>query len=76
VTFTATVQPQFTGTVPKGMIMFKNGHAKLGSFMLTDGTAALTTTTLSEGTDSITAVYNGSASFSGSTSPVLSEVVN
>jgi uncharacterized repeat protein (TIGR03803 family) len=76
VTFTATVQPQFTGTVPKGMIMFKNGHAKLGSVMLTDGTAALTTTTLSEGTDSITAVYNGSASFSGSTSPVLSEVVN
>ena len=40
------------------------------------GVATLTTTTLVVGTQSITAVYNGSTSFSGSTSSALSQVVN
>jgi hypothetical protein len=38
--------------------------------------ATLTTTALGVGTDSITVVYDGSASFSGSTSSVLAQVVN
>jgi hypothetical protein len=38
--------------------------------------ATLTTTALGVGTHSITAVYDGNASFSGSTSSVLAQVVN
>jgi hypothetical protein len=47
----------------------------LHSFDSTDGSEPIAG--LIQGTtDSITAVYNGSGSFSGSTSPVLSEAVN
>jgi uncharacterized repeat protein (TIGR03803 family) len=75
VTFTATVAPEFSGT-PKGTVKFKNRNATLGSATLTDDVATLTTTALGVGTHSITAVYDGNASFSGSTSSVLAQVVN
>jgi Bacterial Ig-like domain (group 3) len=74
VTFTATVAPQFGGT-PAGKITFKNGTATLGTVTLAGGVATFATTSLSVGTKSITAVYNGSASFSSSTSAILSQVV-
>jgi hypothetical protein len=40
------------------------------------GHATFTTSTLAVGSRSITAVYGGSASFNGSTSPVLTQTVN
>jgi hypothetical protein len=75
VTLTATVTPQYSGT-PAGKVIFKNGAASLGTAALSDGVATLATATLSIGSRSISAVYDGSASFAGSTSPVLSQSVD
>jgi hypothetical protein len=74
VAFTATVLSEFTG-IPVNAVTFKNGSATLGKVTLVSGAATLTTTTLSTGTKSITAVYDGSTDFAGSTSPVLSQIV-
>jgi len=76
VTFTATVTPTYGGA-PTGTVIFKNGTATLGTGTLnTAHQAQFSTSTLAVGTHSITAVYAGSANFSGSTSAVLKEVVN
>jgi hypothetical protein len=75
VTFTAMVKPQFSGT-PTGTVTFKNGTATLATVALSGGIAKFTTSTLTAGTHSITAVYGGDVTFLGSTSPVLSQVVN
>jgi phospholipase C len=74
VTFTATVSAM--SGMPTGNVTFKNGTTALGTVALTGGVATLTTSALSVGTDSITAVYKGSTAFSGSTSSVLSQVVD
>jgi large repetitive protein len=71
VTFTATVTSGATGTVT-----FKSRGATLAIVPLTGNAASLSTSTLAAGTDSITALYSGDATFAGSTSPVLKQVVN
>src|SRR3989441_759779 len=74
VTFTATVSGS---GVPTGAVTFMDGTTTLGSASLNaSGQATLTTSLLAAGTHSITAVYGGDSSFNGSTSPVLSQVVN
>jgi hypothetical protein len=78
VTFTATVTATPPGSgVPTGTVTFKNGATTLGTGTL-DGTGhvTFTTSTLAVGSASITAVYGGSANFSGSTSPILTQTVN
>jgi len=76
VMFTATVVPQFSGT-PQGKVKFMNGAKALGTVTLAGGMATLSKAFLGAGTKPITAVYfSGSADFSGSTSPGLSQVVN
>jgi len=75
VTFTATVESTTTGT-PTGTVTFKNGGATLGTRTLSGGEARYTTSTLAVGSHSITAVYGGSTSYSGSTSPPLTQKVN
>ncbi len=75
VTFTATVTPQSSGTVT-GNVVFYSGSTNLGDVPLSGGVASLTTSTLSGGTDSITARYTGTTDFAGSSSSVLSEVVD
>lgn len=75
VTFTATVTPQYSGT-PTGNVFFYNGSEKLGGVSLSSGAASYTATNLPIGTDTITAVYNGSSSFTGSTSNPVEQVVN
>jgi len=74
VTFTARVSAS-SGT-PTGKVTFKSASADLGTVTLVGGVASLSTTALGAGTRSITAVYDGSAAFAGSTSAVLSQVVN
>jgi poly(hydroxyalkanoate) depolymerase family esterase len=74
VTFTASVTPEFGGTVT-GKVAFYNGSTKLRTVSLSSGVASYTTTKLPSGTDPITAVYNGSSSFTTSTSGALSQVV-
>jgi uncharacterized repeat protein (TIGR03803 family) len=75
VTFTASVAPQFSGT-PTGTVTFNNGSTKLGTVPLSGGVASYTTTNLAVGTEPITASYNGSSSFTTSTSGALSQAVN
>ncbi len=74
VTFTSGVSS--LGGTPTGTVTFVDGTTALGTSTLSgSGIATFSISTLSVGTHSITAVYNGSADFSGSTSPVLSQVV-
>ncbi len=72
VIFTATV----TGSSPTGSVEFFDGAASLGSAALSGGTGNFSTSALTAGSHSITAVYSGDGGNAGSTSPVLTQVVN
>jgi hypothetical protein len=71
-TLTATVSP-LTAT---GTVSFYSGLAGLGKIGLVSGIATLTISTLPAGIVSLTAVYNGDASNSPSTSPIVNTIVN
>ncbi|MFE2853708.1 Ig-like domain repeat protein [Streptomyces lavendulae] len=74
VTFTATVTG--TGPTPTGTVTFKDGATVLGNDTLdSNGQATFTTSALAVGTHPITAEYGGDATFTTSTSPVLSQFV-
>ena len=78
VTFTAsvTVNAQGSGT-PTGNVTFYDGSTALGTVALdSSGHAAYATSSLTAGSHSITASYGGDANFAGSTSTVLTQVVN
>jgi uncharacterized repeat protein (TIGR01451 family) len=76
VTFTATVSTTQGGT-PTGTVNFKNGNANLASTTLNaSGVASVTTAALTVGTHSITAIYTGTTTYAGSTSPALTQTVN
>ena len=74
VTFTASVTPQFSGTV-KGTVTFYDGTTALKTVAVSGGLAKFTTSTLTSGTHNIMATYNGSTSFTGS-SASLTQTVN
>jgi Bacterial Ig-like domain (group 3)/Beta-propeller repeat len=74
VTFTASVAPQFSGTV-EGSVTFYDGTTALKTVALSGGVAKFTTSALTSGAHSITATYNGSTSFTGS-SASLTQTVN
>jgi Bacterial Ig-like domain (group 3) len=74
VIFTASVSPQFSGT-PTGSVVFKDGTKTLKTVALSGGVASYTTSTLTSGTHNITATYNGSTSFIGS-SDSLTQTMN
>jgi hypothetical protein len=78
VTFSATATTTSPGTgIPTGTVTFKDGATTLGTGPL-DGTgaASYTTSSLSFGSHDITAVYGGDANNIGSTSSIVSQVVN
>ena len=75
VKFTATVKASTSGT-PTGTVTFKDGTSTLGSSALASGTAVFSTNKLAKGKHSITAVYGGSSSYLGGTSPVVMQTVN
>ncbi len=75
VTFTATVTSQYGG-VATGSVTFYSGTQTLGTSTLSANRTTLSTTFSTAGTYSITAKYNGDASNTGSTSSVLSQVIN
>ncbi len=74
VTFTASVTPQFGGTV-KGSVTFYDGATALKTVALSGGVAKFTTSTLTSGSHNMTATYNGSGNFTGS-SASLTQTVN
>jgi Big-like domain-containing protein len=73
VNFTATVTPQFIGTVT-GNVTFYDGTTLLKAVWLSGGTAKFTTSHLGAGQHTITATYNGNASFSGRLAPLTQTV--
>jgi hypothetical protein len=76
VTFTATVTPVSPGAgTPTGTVTFYDDTASLGTGTLSSREATFSTSSLSTGTHSITAVYDGDTNFTGSTSSILSQVV-
>jgi hypothetical protein len=82
-TFTATVTPNNGQTTPIGTVTFKDGTTVLGTGTLDDAGEAqftpATNTTLAVGHHPISAVYQGDAvpaNWSGSTSPVIDQVVS
>jgi uncharacterized repeat protein (TIGR03803 family) len=76
VKFTATVTSPTTK--PTGSVTFKDGTTVLGTATVAAGSgkASFSTSSLGTGSHNITAVYGGNANVSGSTSPVLVQVVN
>jgi Bacterial Ig-like domain (group 3) len=74
VTFTATVNTAGPGT-PTGTLFFYDGATLLGRVEL-GGALTYTTSILSVDSDAITAVYSGDSNFAGSTSSVLTQVIN
>ena len=78
VTFTATVTAVAPGAgTPTGTVQFFDGVTSLGSSALNgSGVATLSTSSLSVGGHSITAVYGSDSNFNGSTSSILTQVVN
>ncbi|HEX5004923.1 MAG TPA: Ig-like domain-containing protein, partial [Gemmatimonadales bacterium] len=76
VTFTATVSGP--GSTPTGTVQFKDAAANLGGPVSVNGSgvATLATSALTVASHPITAVYTGDANYTGSTSSVVTQVVN
>jgi hypothetical protein len=74
VTFTATVNS--AAAAPAGTVTFMDGATVLGAVPVNGvRQAVLTTSTLALGEHTITAIYGGSTTFTGSSSPSLAQVV-
>ena len=71
VTFTSTVSP----SAATGTVTFKDGATTLGTGSLSGGVATYATSALTAGSHTITAVYNGDASYAGSTSSGITQTV-
>ncbi len=78
ITYTAAVSKSGYGFgTPGGTVSFFDGTTLLGTSTLSQGMPQATfTTALSVGSHSITAVYNGSTMFTGSTSNAVTETVS
>jgi Bacterial Ig-like domain (group 3) len=74
VTFTAVVTA--TSGSPTGLVTFKDGASILGTGTLSGGVASVLVSTLAVGTHSISANYGGDTNFSGSSSTLVSQIVN
>jgi large repetitive protein len=75
VKFTATVSPQSGAGSPTGKVQFYSGGGLLATKILSSGVATFSTSTLPPGTNGISAVYEGSTSYNGSTSATLNQFV-
>jgi sugar lactone lactonase YvrE len=77
-TLTATLQPPAgsNAPTPTGSVTFMNGTAVLGTVTLINGQATFPTSFSTAGTYSLTVVYQGSSTYAGATSAVVSQVVN
>jgi hypothetical protein len=77
VTFTASVAgPSGATATPTGSVTFLDGSTSLGSQALdANAKGTFSTATLSSGSHSITAQYSGDATYAGSTSSLVTQVV-
>jgi hypothetical protein len=75
VTLTATISSGTPGAIT-GTVIFKGGQTVLGTGSVSGNQASMTTTALPAGSSNLTAVYVGNATYTGSTSPAITHVVN
>jgi hypothetical protein len=75
ITYTAMVTSKYLGMV-SGSVTFKAGTVSLGSAPLMNGRASVNASFSTSGNRYITAMYAGDVNNTGSTSPVLTQVVN
>ena len=75
VAFYAAVKSATSGT-PTGTVTFKDGTTIIGTGTLSLGHAKIATLKLTVGTHPVTAVYNGDANFTASTSAILNFVTS
>jgi hypothetical protein len=73
VTFTATITPQFATKVT-GSVTFYDGTTALKTVAVSSNKAKLAASTLAAGSHNITATYNGSTSFTGSSASLTQKV--
>jgi hypothetical protein len=73
VTFAARVTSSGS---PTGNVTFSDGATVLASIPLTSGGASFSTSSLAVGSHSITATFSGDSRWNGSTSSIVSQVVN
>src|SRR5207249_3916572 len=64
------------GGVPTGSVTFMDGATTLGTAALVNGSASISVSTLTAGSHPLTAIYAETAAFFGSTSAVVTQVVN
>jgi len=64
------------GGVPTGSVTFMDGATTLGTAALVNGSASISVSTLTAGSHPLTAIYAETATFFGSTSAVVTQVVN
>ena len=76
VTLTATVVPSLSGDLASGTVTFFDGSVSLGAVNLSNNVAQITVSNFAAGSHSISASYGGDRNFAGSTSSVVTEVVN
>ena len=74
-TLTATVTPPTSGATPTGTVTFSSSAGTLATSPLVNGVASYTYSQLSGGATNLTATYNGSATYSASTSATLTITV-
>lgn len=73
---TARATAPGAGTPSSGTLKFYNGATLLATVTPTNGAATYATSSLPVGTNAITVVFSGSASYLGSTSSALAQIVN
>ena len=64
------------GGTPTGNVVFTDGATNIGTVSLSGGTATLNISSLARGSHAITASYQGSSSYSGSTSAAVTQTVH
>lgn len=72
---TLTAAVSSTAGTPTGTVNFLDHGVSIGSASLVNGTATLTVSSLAVGSHELTALYNGAANFSASSSSVLTQTV-
>jgi hypothetical protein len=72
----ASVVAPGTGGPPTGSVNFKDGSTVIGAATLSGGAAIINISTFTGGSHSLTAVFAGGANFAGSTSALVTQIVN
>ncbi len=72
---TALLTSVVTGAAPTGTVTFFDGSTLIGSGAVVNSAVSISVSFVYAGTHNITAVYSGSAAYSGATSPAYSQTV-